>query len=224
MTNVGWRWLVSLLVVDSRGMESIVNWIIDNRQWLFSGAGLVVLGAVLRFGYRRWREFRNADATDAQQQPSHTQVARRSLQNRLPGIILRVFYKPDDIQKRVIIGLRDNMPVSLYLGNPVPSVDLYFQITNLSPIDLVLDRALVDVWFGQPTFTVALLHRYSVPAGEITQGIQVRHMLAENQKAHIETFSAAPGTTGQFHLFITAYFESKLGRFLVQHSIVRDRL
>lgn len=140
----------------------------------------------------------------------------------MPGVILRLIYKPDDIQRRVIIGLRENVPAALYLGNPVPSIDLYFQITNLSPIDLVLDRALVDVWWGQPTFTVALLHRYSVPAGEITQGIHVRHMLAENQKAYIEAFNAAPG--GRFHVFITAYFESKLGRLSVQQSIERDRL
>jgi hypothetical protein len=125
-----------------------------------------------------------------------------------------------------VIALRDNAPGSVNLGNPIPSVDLYFQVTNLSPIDLVLDRALVDVWFGQPTFTAALLHRYSVPAGEITKGIHVRHMLADNQKAYIEAFEGATprGSTGRFHVYITAYFESKLGRFFVQSSIERDRL
>ncbi len=101
---------------------------------------------------------------------------------------------------------------------------LFFQITNLSPIDLVLDRALVDVWFGQPTFSVALLHRYSVPAGEITHGIHIRYMLADNQKAQIQAFDAAPGSKAGFHIYISAYFESKLGRFLVYRSIERDRL
>ena len=90
---------------------------------------------------------------------------------------------------------------------------------------MVLDRALVDVWFNQPTFTAFLLHRYSVPAGEITQGIHVRQMLTEAQKAYIQAFEdAARGTRGQFHVYITAYFESKLGRFFVESSINRDRL
>jgi hypothetical protein len=208
-------------------MGSAVNWISANAQWLFSGVGVLVLTTafvILRSGYRRWRESR-AGVSDAQEQLSHAQVGRRPLQSRLPGVLLRVLHKPDDIRQQVVIGLRDNAPGALYLGNPIPSVDLYFQITNLSPIDLVLDRALVDVWFGQPTFTVALLHRYSVPAGEITTGIHVRQMLSENQKAYIQAFEAATrGSVGQFHVYITAYFESKLGRFFVQTAINRDRL
>jgi hypothetical protein len=205
-------------------MGGFVSWVVNNRQWLFSGAGLAVVALILRFGYTRWRESRTAGAEDAQEQLSHAQVRLRPLQSRLPGVLLRVLYKPDDIRQQVVIGLRDNAPGTLYLGNPIPSVDLYFQITNLSPIDLVLDRALVDVWFGQPTFTVALLHRYSVPAGEITTGIHVRQMLSENQKAYIQAFEAAAHGMGQFHVYITAYFESKLGRFFVQTAINRDRL
>jgi len=205
-------------------MAPVWKWILDNASWLFSGAGVVVVGAILRAGYRRWQESRTG-AAEAEQQLSRSQVAGRPFQSRLPGVLLRLLYKPADIEKRVVITLRDNAAGTLYLGNAIPSVDLYFQITNLSPIDLVLDRALVDVWFGQPTFTVALLHRYSVPAGEITTGIHVRHMLSENQKAYIQAFEAATrGSAGQFHVYITAYFESKLGRFFLQTAIDRDRL
>jgi len=51
-------------------------------------------------------------------------------------------------------------------------------------------------------------------------------MLADNQKAYIEAFEGATprGSKGRFHVYITAYFESKLGRFFVQSSIERDRL
>ncbi len=200
----------------------MLDWIIANGQWLFSGIGVAVLslaGVLIAKGYNRWREGRTpADGL------SYQHVRTPLFQSRLPAVVLRMLYKPDDIRTRVKIELRSNAPGSVSLGSQLPYVDLYFQVTNLSPVDLVLDRALVDVWFGQPTFTTFLLHRYDVPAGEITEGIHVRHVLADNQKAHIEGFNDAQGTRGQLHIYITAYFESKLGRFFVQASIDRDRL
>jgi len=206
-------------------MNAVWQWIGANKEWLFSGAGVYAVIEVIRFGHRRWQGSQGTAVADKEQPLSRAQVPGSPLRSRLPGVLLRLRYKPDDIQRLVIIGLRDNAPGNLYLGNAIPSADLYFQITNLSPIDLVLDRALVDVWFGQPTFTVALLHRYSVPAGEITTGIHVRQMLSESQKAFIQAFEAATkGSMGQFHVYITAYFESKLGRFFVQTAINRDRL
>ncbi len=205
-------------------MSAIWSWIVSNAAVLFSGVGVAVVGAILRFGYRRWLEYRTG-AVEVQKELHHARVTRRSFQSRLPRVLLRVLYKPSDIESQVVIKLRDDAPGSINLGNPIPYVDLYFQITNLSPIDLVLDRALVDVWFGQPAFTAALLHRYRVPAGEITTGIHVRQMISDNQKAYIADFEAAPrGSRGRFHVYITAYFDSKLGRFFVQSSIERDRL
>jgi hypothetical protein len=206
-------------------MDAVWQWISDNKEWLFSGVGVYAVIELGRFGRRRWRESQTA-VIGQEEQPSHAKVPGSPLRSRLPGFLLRLRYKPDDLERLVIIGLRDNAPGSVNLGNPIPSVDLYFQVTNLSPIDLVLDRALVDVWFGQPTFTAALLHRYSVPAGQITQGIHVRYMLADNQKSYIQAFDTAEprGSRGRFYIYITAYFESKLGRFMVQKAIERDRL
>jgi hypothetical protein len=144
--------------------------------------------------------------------------------NRLPGVFLRVLYSPEHVRDSVRIGLRENAPGQVYLNNLPPFVDLYFQITNLGPVDLVLDRAIVDVWFGQPTFSAAFLDRITIPAGEITDGIYLRQMLADNQKAQIEAFNQASRMGSRLHITITAYFESKLGRFSVRRSIERDML
>lgn len=130
----------------------------------------------------------------------------------------------DDVRDRIRIGLREDAPGTISLDADLPLINLYFQVTNLSPVDLILDRMLVDVWFGQPTFSVAVLDRLDVPAGEITQGIHVRQVLAENQARQIEAFNAAAGRAGSLHIFVTAYFESRLGRFSVKHSIERPKL
>jgi hypothetical protein len=195
--------------------------IVASREWLFSGLGTIVLAGFVRWGYDRWRE-RPIERLGTGL--SYKQVRPRPFPTRLPGFLLRVFYNPDAVKSQVHIALRDNVPATVSLTSPVPYVELYFQLTNLSAIDLVLDRMLVDVWFGQPTFETAFLDRYVIPAGDISDGIRVRQTLADSQKAYIAAFQASGGTTGSVRIYITAYFESKLGRFSIQQTVERGNL
>lgn len=135
-----------------------------------------------------------------------------------------MLHNPEGVQRKVKLGLRGENPGTVTLSAPIPSVDLYFEITNLSPIELVLDRLLIEVWFGQPTFSTALLHRYVIPAGEVTDGISVRQPLTESQKAQITAFEAANGSYGTIHIYMHAYFESKLGRIDVRQTVDRRKL
>lgn len=204
------------------------SWIVANGPWLFSGIGVAALtGAtvVVRWGHRRWREQRRTETSYTHGRLTVEPARSRSLQSRLPGFVLRLFYKPERVQARVKIGLQDgDRPISAYWGAQVPSIQINFQITNLSAIDLILDRMLIDVWFGQPTFSAALLDRYLVPAGEVTQGLYLRQMLSESQKQQIEWFEEAGGGAGSIGIHAVAYFESKLGRFSVRHSIERSKV
>ena len=209
----------------------MINSIIANREWLFSGLGISVVLLVwalvwgfIRWGYARWRERPRDELTRLGTEFSYRQVRPRPFQTRLPGFLLRALYKPDKVKSQVHIALRDNVPGMVSLNSPVPCVELYFQLTNLSAIDLVLDRMLLDVWFGQPTFETALLHRYVIPAGDISDGIHVRQTLTESQKAYIAAFEASRGTAGAVRIYITAYFESKLGRFSIRQTVERGKL
>jgi hypothetical protein len=153
----------------------------------------------------------------------HQQVRPRPFQTRLPGFLLRALYKPASVKSQIEIALRNNVAGSVSLSSPIPSVELYFQVTNLSAIDLVLDRMLLEVWFGQPTFETAILDRYVIPAGDISDGIHIRQMLTESQKAYIAAFDAR-GTSSSMSIYIDAYFESKLGRFSVRKTIEGAKL
>ena len=210
---------------------STIEWINANREWLFNGLGaaLVVLaiGGVVNWGRNRWRERQAIELIDGRMEISYRQppsTVSRPFSTKLPRFVLRALYKPEEVQSKVKLDLRSNAPASVYLQGQIPYVELYFQITNLGPIDLVMDRLLVEVWFGQPTFTTALLHRYVIPAGEITDGLTVRETLSENQKAQIAAFQAADGRAGSIHVYLYAYFESKLGRLVVKQSIERQRI
>ena len=203
----------------------MLTWIAQNRQWLFSGAGVSAIAAAIvlfRIGYRKWRDSQITQSARV----GHEAVKRRTLGSLLPGLLLRPFYSPAHVQDKVRIGLREDAPGDVNLSNPVPFVELYFQVTNLGPVDLVFDRAIVEVWFGQPTFTTAILERFIIPAGEITDGIRLRQTLADNQRAQVENFNKASGAgmSGRIHITVTAYFESKLGRISVRRSIERNRL
>jgi hypothetical protein len=79
----------------------------------------------------------------------------------------------------------------------------------------------VDMWFGQPTFETAFPDRYVILAGDISDGIRVRQTLADSQKAYIAAFEASRGSV---RIYITAYFESKLGRSSIRQTVERGNL
>jgi len=206
----------------------MLRWITENKAWLFSGLGLAVLGSAwwaLKFGYSHWRERRvlstNAAVGIERRPIQYERVMRKRIVDRLPSFILRAALKPERVVSQIHIALRGDTPIGLSLNNEVPHIDLYFEITNLSPLDLVLDRMLVELWFGQPTFSSAILRRYVVPSGEITKNIYLRSVLNSEQRSQIQSFERPDHSRGAIHIYLTAYFESAVGRVEVTQNIER---
>jgi hypothetical protein len=209
----------------------MLQWIAKNKEWLFSGLGLTILAILLwllKSGYVHWKErraIRGVGASDVEKQSiQYERIMRRRLVDKLPSFILRAALKPERVASQIHIGLCGESPIALSLNTDVPHIDLYFEITNLSPIDLVLDRLLIEFWFGQPTFTSAILRRYLIPSGEITKNIYFRHALSSPQRNQIENFQKPDQNHGSIHIHLTAYFESALGRVEVSHNIERRNL
>jgi hypothetical protein len=208
----------------------VFRWLAENKEWLFSGLGLTVLSSLvglLKFGVSRWKERRSSStpsAIDQGQTPVHYErVMRKTVVDKLPAFILRAFVRPEEVASKVNIDLRGDTPIGLGLNAAVPHIEMYFEITNLSQFDLVLDRLLVEVWFGQPTFTSAVLKRYLVPGGEITRNIFFRHALSAEQRGQIVEFEKADQSRGSIHIYLTAYLESSLGRIEVARNIERRK-
>ena len=155
--------------------------------------------------------------------PTRQEVKPRGALARLPPFVLRMLLKPEAVASKIDIDLRGENPIDLSLNAEVPHLDLYFQITNLSPLDLILDRLLAEVWFGQPTFTTAVLRRCDVPAGQITRGIHLRYQLSSAQRSQIKQFLQSEGQRGAIHIYITAYFQSRAGLLEIYKSIDRRK-
>ena len=207
------------------------RWINDNKDWLFQGGGVVLIVAVLgllKTGYGRWKPRREVvDSTVNGRQPHHAQYERimsKGLVETFPAFLLKAFVKPSTIVSKVRLDLRGNTPIGLSLNSEVPHLDMYFDITNLSRFDLVLDRMIVEVWFGQPTFTASILRRYLIPGGEITKDIYLRQTLTSGQRSQIHNFETPGQSRGQIHIRLTAYLESALGRIEVTKDIERSKV
>jgi len=209
----------------------MVQWILDNRQWLFSGVGVTVITVVwwlFRLGRARWKEGQVSqssrgsvlEAVPVLREPIDGK-RRRSL---LPAFLSRLMLDPLTVASKIDIALRGDCPINLYLDGEVPHLELYFDVTNLSGVDLILDRMLIEVWFGQPTFTAAILRRYSIPAGQIVRNVSHRHELTEGQQKQIRAYNAGDTSRGSLHFYLTAYFESRIGRVQMQFSIERRKL
>ncbi len=209
----------------------MIQWIIDNKEWLFSGIGLLVLSSgwyMLRFGYSRWKERYDVSIMLHPEidnlEVKYESVGSRSPLSRLPAFLLRLLVRPDKVASKVRLALHGEKPIALSLNSEVPRLDLYFEITNLSPLDLVLDRLLIDMWFGQPTLNRTLLRRYVIPSSQVTKDVYFRHELTTSQRRQIEEFMAREGRRGSIHIYLTAYFESKAGRVVLEERIERRGL
>jgi hypothetical protein len=142
----------------------------------------------------------------------------------IPRILLRIFYPPKKIAGQVRIELRGENPINPSLGSSVPHLGLYFEITNLSNLDLTLDRMLLDLWFGQPLLNGAILRRHPVPARSTIQDIYFRSDLTTKQSQQIEPYLRESPPSGSITLSALAYFESKVGLIKVEKRFERRKV
>jgi hypothetical protein len=136
--------------------------------------------------------------------------------DRVPSFILSRILPPRKVAEQVRVNLRGKNPICPNLNSSNPQIDLWFEITNLSNLKLVLDRLLVDVWFCQPTFNGSILRRREVPARGIVTDILYQQSLTIAQKEQIESCLSQQD---QVYVYLTAYFESKVGRIEVESRI-----
>jgi hypothetical protein len=141
------------------------------------------------------------------------------LADQIPSFILSRLLSPSKVAEQVELDLRGANPICPELNAINPQINLWFKINNFSNLKLILDRLLIDVWFSQPTFSGSILKRYNLPPrGSITD-IRYQQSLNNFQKQQIEFYQSTHGT---IHIYLTAYFESKVGRIEVNKKIERS--
>ena len=140
----------------------------------------------------------------------------------VPPLLGRHLYPASKAAKNIKLGLREEKPIGVSLTIEVPRLDIYFDITNLTPMNLFLDKLFIEVWFGQPTFDGVFLHPQPIPANRITSDIHYNYFLNDYQVKQIQQFQTRQGSFGRLLIYLTAYFQSRVGIIEVKRNIERE--
>ena len=112
----------------------------------------------------------------------------------LPRWLERRMLPPARVQSEIDVDLRRQSPVNVS-GGEVPTINLWFEVTNQSQIDITLDRLLLEVWFGQPTFRGAILGRIDIARRSSAKELYFWTSLDAQQVAQIKRYLGG-GTPG----------------------------
>jgi hypothetical protein len=148
-----------------------------------------------------------------------TSTIFEKLLDRLPGWLGCLFVSPKKIASKVEIDLRRDNPIEINLGTEIPRLDIRFRITNLSSVNLVLDRLLINLWVGQPTLNEAILVRYDVPRKDSREDIYFTYQLSVPQQEQIRKKVKGERLSVPITIHVKAYFDSKVGFVCVKKRL-----
>jgi hypothetical protein len=137
----------------------------------------------------------------------------------LPRFLASRVTSSEKIASQIEIDLRRVNPIDISFGRDIPRIDLYFRISNLSPINLVLDRLLIDLWVRQPTFRGAILERYEVPKRSSREDIHFIYHLTTAQQEQIRRQVNGQLLSVPITIYVKGYFDSKVGLVQVEKRL-----
>jgi len=142
----------------------------------------------------------------------------------LPPFIAKRFISPEKLATKIDIELTRHSPASVQQSANVavafPELILSFEILNRSPIDIELERMLIDVWIGPMILRGAILKRQMVKHGQRSDSGEVYFWtpLTTNQMEVVKV-SREGNLLPAIQVKVLAYFDTKLGRVKVGKDI-----
>jgi len=139
----------------------------------------------------------------------------------LPEWIARRLFSPSRVADEIEIDLLRTNPIAIYFkSTEFPCVEIWFRISNLSPVSVVLDRLLIDLWVNQPTLKGSFLRRVEIPRRSSTEVIHFWHDLTKAQEERIVRHADQNGVlTVPVSIEVEAYFESRVGMVYVERRL-----
>jgi len=136
-----------------------------------------------------------------------------------PGLVTRRFISPTKLAEMVEVDLRRASPINISFGSSIPSLSLWFRISNKSLVNLVLDRLLIDLWIGQPFLHGAILSQYIVSKQSSIENAYFNTKLTNPQQDWIRKHVSGQLLSVPVTITVEAYFESKVGTIRVEQRI-----
>jgi hypothetical protein len=137
----------------------------------------------------------------------------------IPRRLARVLLSPEKVASKVVVDLRSGNPINISFGSSVPDITISFRISNMGPVDLELDRLLVNLWVGQPTLQTAVLHMHTIPRRKEKEIYLNAHLSAPQQEQIRREVKG--GLLPHLTLYVDAYLESKVGMVHIRKHFER---
>ena len=139
---------------------------------------------------------------------------------RTPKFILSRLLPAEKLKGKIDIDLRAENPIDINTAKMVPSIALWFEVVNRSSLNLTLEKVLLEVWLGQPTFAGAILQSIVVPRAERVKDIRFWQDLSSAQVEQYEWFKKT--NQMEITIYLKAYFVSKIGTIVLEKPIKRQ--
>jgi hypothetical protein len=123
--------------------------------------------------------------------------------NSLPAFLLNRFLPAREVARQIELRLRAENAIVVQKSD-VPSIRLFLEITNLSSLELRLDRLLIELWFGQPTLDITIMRRPTLRPHSTLTDLSAVHYFSSVQQRQIEQFEAVRPGFGQIHIYMLA--------------------
>jgi hypothetical protein len=141
----------------------------------------------------------------------------------LPQFIARRLVSPDSVRHELSIDYRGQNPVDLQLGRSVPLLRIWLEIDNRSRVHVVFDRALVEVWVGQPMLNGSILTRSTINSRDKFEDLAFEAFLSQAQVAEFQHHQQNPPQhRPPLRLHIRSFYESPVGWIEVIDVAERD--
>jgi hypothetical protein len=129
------------------------------------------------------------------------------------------------IAHQVDIDLRGDAAVTFQMTSQIPQLFLWFEVANRSPVDLQLDRMLLEVWINTPLiYGGPILNRVPLPSGKKLGNVYFAAMLSAGQVAEIRRMTTPQGYIDGVQVRVTAYFQAREGWIEVSKQITRSKV
>lgn len=143
----------------------------------------------------------------------------------LPKWLLIRIYPHKKILDEIDIDLDSNDGAEIYFSSSISTLNLNFNISNMTALNLIIDRIIIDIWIDQPIEKGVILERYQLSRYSKKKEIRYRAFLSNAQKEHINfSLKRANDGTVRLMLYLLVYFESKIGIIEKNKEIRRDRV
>lgn len=135
----------------------------------------------------------------------------------LPWIV-RHFYKAERILEKVKIRVQNEGDGITFNCGELPNVRIWLRITNLSPIELVIDRIYGHVFYGSPLVEFTSLDRRVVPTSSEIEFLIECALTQEHVQFLRRNFKKQDSW-----LLLSAFVHSRLHNFEIKERQVRAK-